>query len=88
MDQIRRFIPGSTPILNSEQATPFTQLLADLDRSQEQLTGALAQATPADLTPVRQDKSIAEHFAFYAAHEAQHTGQIELICRLLENERP
>jgi uncharacterized damage-inducible protein DinB len=87
MDRIMRFIPGSSPILNSEQATPFAQLLADLDRSQEQLTTALEQALPADLTPVRQDRSIAEHLTYYAAHEAQHTGQIELICRLLEKQR-
>ena len=88
MDEIRRYIPGSTPIMNDEDATPFAQLLADFDRSQEQLTTALAQVVPADLTSVRQDKSIAEHLAYYAAHEAQHTGQIELICRLLENRRP
>ena len=87
MDQIRRFIPGSTPVLGSETATPFAQLLADLDRVQEQLTRALAQATAADLTPIRQDKSIAEHLAFYAAHEAEHAGQIELVCRLLESDR-
>ena len=85
LEQIRRFVPGSTPGLDLDDALPFAQLLADLDRSQEQLTTALVLATPATLTATIQDKSIAEHLAFYAAHEAFHTGQIELIRRLLDN---
>jgi len=42
MEQIRRFVPGSTPSLDNKDALPFARFLADLDRSQEQLTTALA----------------------------------------------
>ena len=82
--EIRRYIPGSTPILDEEEAYPFEKLLLDLDRTQEQLAKALAAASPDDMSQVRDGQTIGEHLAYYQSHEAQHTGQIELIVKVVQ----
>jgi uncharacterized damage-inducible protein DinB len=82
--EIRRYIPGSTPILDEEEAYSFEKLLLDLDRTQEQLTKALDDATLEELGQVRDGQTIGEHLAYYQSHEAQHTGQIELVAKIVQ----
>ncbi len=79
----RLFIPGSIPVANADDAVPFETLLADLDRTQEQLLTALAQASAEDLQVISGDKTIGEQLAFYHAHEAYHAGQLELLRQIL-----
>ena len=82
--EIMRYIPGSTPIVDEKEAYPFKKLLLDLDQTQEQLTKALAEASPEDMNQVKDGQTIGEHLAFYQSHEAQHTGQIELVVKIVQ----
>jgi hypothetical protein len=63
---------------------PLKKLLLDLDQTQEQLTKALAEASPEDMNQIRDGQTIGEHLAFYQSHEAQHTGQIELVVKIVQ----
>ncbi len=83
MVRCRLFIPGSIPVTNADDAVPFEILLADLDRTQEQLLTALAQVSAEDLDAISGDKTIGEQLAFYQSHEAYHAGQLELLRQML-----
>ena len=78
------FIPGSNPGPESDNQLDFAALLADLDRTQEPLLTALSQCSDSELNVVKGDKSIAEEFASYAAHESFHAGQLELFRQWLK----
>ena len=80
--EIRRFIPGSVPIIG-EDAYPFDRLVADLDRTQAQLLEALQRVSEDELRVIKGSKTIGEQLVFYHSHEAQHTGQIELLRQLM-----
>ena len=86
-EEIFRFIPGSTPILDEKEAYPFSKLLNDLKKTQNQLQQVLAEVDLDRLTLIKEEKTIAEHLVYYAAHEAEHAGQIEVICRILDSNR-
>jgi len=73
------FIPGSTPTAATANHIRFTTLLADLDRTQNQLLAALAQATASDLNVEKDGRTVGEQLATYAAHEAYHAGQLEIL---------
>ena len=73
------FIPGSAPTPAAADHISFAALLADLDRTQDQLLTALAIATRADLETVREGQTIGEKLATYAAHESYHAGQLEIL---------
>lgn len=83
-DMIKIYIPGSPPISDNNQALPFQKLLDDLDLTQTLLVESLAKETTTGLKLVKDGETVAEHLAFYAAHEAGHTGKIELISQLLK----
>jgi hypothetical protein len=73
------FIPGSTPTDAAAQHVSFATLLADLDRTQEQLLAALARSAASDMQIERDGKTVGEQLAVYAAHEAYHAGQLEIL---------
>lgn len=73
----KRYLPGSTPVVGGEDALRFERLLADLDRSQEQLVAALGRLSPADLAAVEDGKALGAHLACYHSHEVDHEGQTE-----------
>ncbi len=83
MDKCRRYIPGSAPVTDAEDAVPFDSLLADLDRTQDQLITALSCVSAEDLRAIKNDRSIGEHLISYHAHESYHLGQLELLRQLL-----
>ena len=85
-EQIKRYVPGSDANPSDDDGYQFSQLVADLGRTQEQLLNALEKVTTRQLQVIKDGQSVAEHLAFYAAHEAGHTGQIELISKLLTKE--
>jgi len=73
------FIPGSTPTAAAANHIRFATLLADLDRAQNQLLAALAQVTASDLDVEKDGQTVGEQLATYAAHEAYHAGQLEIL---------
>ncbi len=78
------FIPGSNPILETAEHIHFSQLVTDLDRTQEQLLTALKRSTETDLEVVKEEKSVGEHLAEYAAHEAYHVGQLDILRQVFD----
>jgi hypothetical protein len=81
-DQCMRFIPGSAPVTGDGDSVQFDALLADFDRTQEQLVDALNDASEKDLQKIRDDWSAAETLVYYHAHESHHAGQLEILCVL------
>ena len=57
----------------------FATLLADLDRTQNQLLAALAQVTASDLDVEKDGQTVGEQLVTYAAHEAYRAGQLEIL---------
>jgi hypothetical protein len=82
MDQCLRFIPGSAPVTGDADSVPFESLRSDYDRTQELLVDALERATGEDLQEIKGERTVAESLAYYQSHEANHAGQLELLCIL------
>jgi len=79
MAQCRRFIPGSNPIIDAENAILFEILSSDLDKTQEQLLTVLDQVSRKKLQEISGKRTIEEHLIFYNSHEAYHAGQLEVL---------
>jgi uncharacterized damage-inducible protein DinB len=81
-----RYRTGSDPVTIEAQALPLERLLADLDRSQEQIAAALESVSPAYLAEPEEsggdDQSRGQAVAFHHWHETYHTGQLELLRQL------
>ncbi|HVU14823.1 MAG TPA: DinB family protein [Phototrophicaceae bacterium] len=78
---------GSEPITeaNRDLAYPLDSLLADLDKSQEQIIGWLQTKTLADMNQPSSDqpnRTWGRRIAFFAWHEAFHVGQTEQLRQL------
>jgi len=73
------FIPGSAPTAEAADQVGFATLLADLDRTQNQLLAVLERVTAADLAVVKDNQAIGEHLIEYTVHEAYHAGQLEVL---------
>lgn len=84
-EQAQRYKRGSKPIASAEEAVPWDTLMADLERSQQQLIKALGKRTPQDFqkTEAGDDESMAEKLIGLHFHEAYHTGQTGILRRLL-----
>ena len=84
--QVSRYVSGSDPITNSEQALALEALLGDLDHSQQQIAAALEQAAPEHLeAPVESrgsERCLGQVLAGLHWHETYHTGQLELLRQL------
>ena len=87
MEKCRRYIPGSAPVTGSGDGVPFDSLLADLERTQEQLFTALSRVSVEELCAVRDDQTIGEHLISYHAHESYHLGQLGILRQLIGKER-
>ena len=83
MEQCRRFMPGSRPVTGQVDSVPLASLLADLDRTQEQLREALGRITAEELGVINGERTVVESLVYYQAHEAAHAGQIEILSHLL-----
>lgn len=79
----KRFIPGSAPAAETAEAIDFAVLRTDLTRTQEQLLEALVGLTLSDMETLTDDGTVGEHLAEYAAHEAYHAGQLEILRQWL-----
>lgn len=82
MEQCRRFIPGSAPVTSQADSVPFDRLLEDFDRTQGSLVYALERLPAERLAAPDGERSIAESLLYYHAHETEHAGYLELLCRL------
>jgi hypothetical protein len=79
------FIPGSIPTAETPTQISFSTLLADLDRTQNQLMSALESVPIAKLETVKDNQTVGEHLLEYAVHESFHVGQLELLKRMVGN---
>jgi hypothetical protein len=82
---------SSEPIREAAGARRFTDLLADLDRSQQALVGTLAEAADADLDRVvendRGAKPAVEHLEGFHWHETYHIGQLDILRAFITSKR-
>jgi len=85
IDKCKKFVPGSSPIINAEDAIPFETIRTDLERTQDLLVTCLNRASDDSLLQIKGDQSVAEQFITYHAHEAYHLGQLEILCQLLDS---
>jgi len=83
MDKCKKFIPGSAPDMNKGGAVAFGTLVADLDRTQEQLLSELAKVTKEQLQAASGERTVEEHLVFYHAHELYHAGQLHVLRNAL-----
>ena len=83
MNRCRKYIPGAPPILSAEDAVSFESLLTDLDKTQTLLLSVLDKISIEDLQKIIEDKTIGEHLAFYLNHESYHTGQLQVLRKML-----
>jgi hypothetical protein len=77
---------GSNPIEDGIKAHSFESLLADFDRSQEQIMSALKSVPDEDLARKIDDETVAQKLATLHFHEAYHVGQLGLLRRIVGKE--
>lgn len=77
------YVRGSRPMTDAGQAIRMEKIMADLDRSQEELLAALLRQSPESLAAANGEATLADRIAMLHFHEAYHTGQIGLMRRLL-----
>ena len=81
--EAERYRRGSAPVTESvEGVYELGTILADLDRSQEQLVEALQAMKPRDMEQVRGDSTLGDRLAFFYFHEAYHAGQLEIFRQM------
>jgi len=76
------YISDSEPITSAENAHRLEKIVQALDRSQEQLIGALERITAADLEKMADERPVGDQLAGLYWHEAYHTGQTEYLRQL------
>ena len=85
----KRFTRPAAPVVGRADVRPMADWIADLDRSQERLAGAIG-ALAADRLAAPFDgarlpgrpKTLAEALAFFHFHETYHVGQVGLMRRV------
>ena len=80
------YIRGSKPMTNGGKAMRMEKIMADIERSQETLLGALLRQTPESLAAADEQGAVADKLAMLHFHEAYHTGQVGLMRRLIGKE--
>jgi hypothetical protein len=85
-EELALYKTGSQPITNSEQALTLERLLADLDKSLEQISARLDQITPEELDQIVEtrfgERPVGQHIDGLQWHETYHTGQLEILREL------
>ncbi len=81
-----RYVRGSRPLVDPNEAVPLAKILADLNRSQEALLGALVLTPDERFAEASDGRTLAEKVAMYHFHEAYHAGQLGLLRRLTGKE--
>ena len=87
MEVCRHYVPGSDPVTGADDSVPIGKMQTDLDRTQETLLAALAQASEESLQVVSGERTIGEHLLLYNVHEAYHGGQLEILRHMLVHKR-
>jgi len=82
------YCTGSEPVHTQEGARRFSDLLADLDRSQQALSAALENTSEASLDAVFENeqgaKPVFEHLQGFHWHETYHLGQLDLLRAFID----
>lgn len=84
-EEIARYKFDSEPITSPDDPAilPFERLLADFERTQEQLADGFAEISEQQLAEVDDNgRSVAERLLFIAWHEGYHLGQTEYLRQL------
>lgn len=85
-DEARRYIPGSDPIVEADDAIALERLLEILDKTQVALIQTLSSLSTDKLNSSVENgimgSSLGDELAYYQSHESWHAGQIELGRRL------
>ncbi len=76
------YLPGSAPLTYGANAYALERILADLDRTQDNLVAALHGLSARDLAALRGDKALAVELLTYGLHEAYHARQTALLRSL------
>lgn len=78
-----KYMSGSDPIKTQAGAKRLTELIADLDQTQQALSTALKAITDAELDQVvvndRGEKRVIEHLQGFHWHETYHIGQLDIL---------
>lgn len=84
-----RYRTGSDPVLDAKNARALSDLVADLDRSQETITAALKEAGDDLLDAVvsndRGVKTAFEHLKGFHWHETYHVGQLDILRAFIQS---
>jgi hypothetical protein len=80
------YIRGSKAMTDGSKAIRMEKIMADIERSQEILLGALLHQTPESLAASDDKGTVADKLAMLHFHEAYHTGQVGLMRRLVGKE--
>lgn len=86
--EARRYIPGSPPIINEQDAIHFDTIRAILVQSQQRLHFVLGALSLDALEQPVGSSTVGDELITYSLHEAYHTGQIELCRRLVPHVEP
>jgi len=80
---------SSDPITPQSSVRRFTDLLADLDKTQEAIIATLKDVTDAGLDKVvtndRSAKRVIEHLQGFHWHETYHIGQLEILKAYIDS---
>jgi hypothetical protein len=84
--EIELYKRGSAAIKAGSAACSHEKMLADFQRSQEQIQSALKRMSPEDLSRVDGDGTVGQKLATLHFHEAYHVGQLGLLRRIAGKE--
>ena len=78
-----KYKTDSKAIKSQADAVPFTDLLADLDQTNQAIIAALKEVTDSSLDEVvindRGEKRVIEHLQGFHWHETYHIGQLDIL---------
>ncbi len=82
-DITAKYMSGSPPITTQVKARRFTDLIADLDHTQQALSNSLQTTANAELDKIvendRGAKRVIEHLRGFHWHETYHIGQLDIL---------
>lgn len=84
-EEIARYKYDSEPITSADDPAilPFERLLADFERTQEQIADGFAEISDQQLAETNErERTVADRLLFLAWHEGYHLGQTEYLRQL------
>jgi hypothetical protein len=86
-----KYKTDSKAIKSQADAVPFTDLLADLDQTNQAIIAALKEVTDSSLDEVvkndRGEKRVIEHLQGFHWHETYHIGQLDILRAFINSKK-